>query len=409
MGIEFKTDLSKEELQKLANEHSRSEVLEIIGLSSKSYRTLKRLYEKYGVFAPPKMNGSWRNPKKEKPDVTEENFKEEVEFKNGEYKSSKLLQMDSKQSKDPNYMLGAHGFNKDEWELLTLHNSMWNAQSKKDGICTIYSSRITVRPRTAISEDMIFASVEKVQPVFIKGFDPVGKPQGGLLVIQLADIHLPLGDWEYYQPIIEETVGLIRSKHWAQILLICPPDLFHNNDLSGHTAKGTPIEQVDMEKASDTACIIYFTLAEESLANADEVFWKFVRGNHDEMPAMMFARVISNKYPQLISDVSLKERKCHRWKEVGLVFDHGDRGIKELPITALTENPIDFGTAKVKEIHVSHKHHESSIDIHGILVRQLPSAVPTDGYSDRHNYVGSMKRFQIFEYTDCSINHIHYV
>ena len=65
----------------------------------------------------------------------------------GTHKSDKLLRMDSNQSKDPRFLLEAHGFNADEWELLSAKNNIWNTYSKQDGINTLYSSKIVAKPK----------------------------------------------------------------------------------------------------------------------------------------------------------------------------------------------------------------------------------------------------------------------
>ncbi|MEM5592761.1 hypothetical protein AAHH67_15330 [Niallia circulans] len=75
-------------------------------------------------------------------------YKETTEIMaNGSHKSDKLLRMTSEQSKDVDYLLSAHGFDTKSWELVNAKNNIWNVHSKQDGVQTLYSSKITVKPR----------------------------------------------------------------------------------------------------------------------------------------------------------------------------------------------------------------------------------------------------------------------
>ena len=70
-----------------------------------------------------------------------------------------LLELSEDDIKTPEKLLKAHGYNVEEFELVNSKNSMWHQKSNKDGLTTLYCSKITVRPRTEIS-------IETVQNVF---------------------------------------------------------------------------------------------------------------------------------------------------------------------------------------------------------------------------------------------------
>ena len=57
--------------------------------------------------------------------------KETVEIhSDGRQTSEKLIKMSNEQSKDVEFLLRAHGFNPDVWELVSARNNIWNICSK---------------------------------------------------------------------------------------------------------------------------------------------------------------------------------------------------------------------------------------------------------------------------------------
>ena len=66
--------------------------------------------------------------------------------KDGTYSSNKLIKMNDKQAKDPDYILKAHGFNCESWKLVSARNNIRQVISKQDGVTTLYASFINVKP-----------------------------------------------------------------------------------------------------------------------------------------------------------------------------------------------------------------------------------------------------------------------
>ncbi|HAU87771.1 MAG TPA: hypothetical protein DCW90_20475, partial [Lachnospiraceae bacterium] len=78
-------------------------------------------------------------------------YKEQTDVnKDGSYTSDKLIEISEEDSKNPEFLLNAHGFDPIKWELVSARNSIWN-QGSKSGIKNLYSSKINVKPRTDIS------------------------------------------------------------------------------------------------------------------------------------------------------------------------------------------------------------------------------------------------------------------
>ena len=67
--------------------------------------------------------------------------------KDGSTTSSTTMQMTSEQAKDPEFVLRAHGFNPDDWDIVSARNNFWQQNSQENGLIDLYQSKITVKPK----------------------------------------------------------------------------------------------------------------------------------------------------------------------------------------------------------------------------------------------------------------------
>lgn len=338
-------------------------------------------------------------------------YKETTEILgNGNHKSDKLLKMNAEQSKDVNYLLAAHGFDKETWELVNAKNNIWNVYSKQDGIQSLYSSKITVKPRVnGFDMDKLIEIVEqKVTPIHVET-SHVNEEHSKLLEIPLYDMHFGISDLEYYQPHLKEILHKIKSRKWNKILFVIGQDLLHNDNFKGQTANGTVIDKVDMVKAFDDALQFYVTLISEALTQSIEVECSYVKGNHDESMSYGLFRTLQATLPQVKFEGSIKQRKAFTWEKVFIGLSHGDKGANRIIENFVSEHGKLLALADVKEVHLGHLHTEKSKDQFGITQRTLATANKTDGWHDEMGFVGANKRFQLFEYSPSSLDAIYYI
>lgn len=328
---------------------------------------------------------------------------------NGSHKSDKLIKMSSEQSKDVNYILEAHGFDKETWELVNAKNNIWNVSNKQDGVQTLYSSKITVKPRVSggFDLDKLIASLGKVKPIVIDKKD-VGE-SSKLLEIPLYDMHFGVSSLEYYENHLKEIVYKIQSRQWKKILFVIGQDLLHNDNFKGQTANGTMIEKVDMVKAFNEALQFYTTLISEAIDKSDEVECIYVKGNHDESMAYGVFRVLQATFPQVNFEGSLKQRIAFTWEKIFVGLSHGDKGANRILENFISEHGKLIAHANVKEVHLGHLHTEKSKDQFGITQRTLATANKTDDWHEDNGFVGANKRFQLFEYSPTSLDAIYYI
>ena len=339
-------------------------------------------------------------------------YKETVEIlSDGSHKSDKLLKMDAKQAKDVEYLLNAHGFDIDKWDLLNAKNNIWNTYSKQDGVQTLYSSKITVKPKVnSLSIDKLVESIEKanIKPrVF--NIQPINIQDKKLLEIPLFDAHFGVSNYEYYKPTQARILNQIQSRKWEETLFIIGQDMLHNDNFKGQTANGTQIETVDMEKAWDDCESFYIPLIDESIKQSNKVKIMYSKGNHDESISYGFVRMLKRIYPEVEFDHKIQERKVHSFGKVFLGITHGDKARKNLHNIFPVEFPLEWSKASVRELHTGHYHKEDLNDVYGMMVRTLATRNKTDQWHNDNGFVGAHKRFMLFEYSEEELESIHYV
>lgn len=336
-------------------------------------------------------------------------YKETTEIlHDGTHKSDKLLKMSAEQSKDVNYLLNAHGFDTEQWELVSARNNIWNAYSKQDGVQTLYSSKITVKPRQSYSFDKLLEAIKETQSITIK-IDPSEVNEKRLLEIPLFDAHFGISDYDYYKQTQSRIMDKLISRKWEESLFVLGQDMLHNDDFRGRTSNGTQIEVVDMVKAWNDARTFYEPLIEKAIKQSNEVKLMFVKGNHDESMSWAFVQLLKERYPQLQVDDTFIERKAHTFGNNFIGITHGDKARKNLHNIFPVEFPNEWAKATNREIHIGHLHVEDAKDHFGMIVRTLATRNKTDKWHKDNGFVGAHKRFMLFEYSEEQLESIHYV
>jgi len=316
--------------------------------------------------------------------------------------------MSNEEAKNPEYILKAHGFDVDEWELVNAKNNIWNVYSKQDGVQQLYSSKVTVKPKVdGFNIDRLLERISQREPIIVDR--PNLEDASKLLEVSLYDMHFGISSLDFYRNHLNEIVHKIRSRKWDKVLFVIGQDLLHNDNFKSQTANGTVIEKVDMEKAFDEALLFYETLITEALENANEVETMYVAGNHDHSMSYGFYRTLERTFPQVKSESSPRQRKGFVWENVFIGFTHGDKGANRLVENFLSDYGKLIAKADVKEIHSGHLHTEITKDKFGIVQRTLATANRTDDWHEDNGFVGAMKRFQLFEYSPSSLDAIYYI
>ena len=230
-----------------------------------------------------------------------------------------------------------------------------------------------------------------------------------MLEIPLFDMHFGIADYDHYADALSEILGIISDKQYAEINILFGQDVLHNNDFKGHTANGTDIQKIDFTKAWGDAWRFFRELIDAALKHSPHVVLRYSKGNHDECSAWCLFKALQYVYPQCDCDDSLAPRKCIFWRGCFIGFGHCEYAKKNAVLfqNFVLDFPKEFAEAKVREIHSGHLHRESVDE--GIMIRRLPTAVPTDEWSSENGFVGAHKRFQLFEWAENRLKGIYYV
>jgi hypothetical protein len=327
----------------------------------------------------------------------------------GTHKSNKLIRMDAEQAKDVNYLLKAHGYDVNEWELVSARSNIWNTNNKDAGVETLYSSKIAVKPldNGVNLADLIQVIKHLKSVVIVHKVKPIEKPI--YLNIPLFDMHFGNSSITDYQKTQEILLAKLE-RAYKGVLFIIGQDLFHNDNFRGTTSKGTVIDKIDMVKAWQDAVTFYDPLIYKALINSQSVKVIYSKGNHDETVSWCFVKMLEARFPEAEYDTDFKERKATMLGNNFVGVCHSDKqSEKELVENFAVEYAMDFSRATSREVYIGHKHAEMTLDKGGVLIRRMPTRNKLDQYHEDHGYTKAHKRFQVYEYSENDIESITYV
>lgn len=293
------------------------------------------------------------------------------------------------------------------YEGFTAHDA--TVQVSKDG--EIIQAWIKQKANEFEPEDFLQAIKETIKP-----YDYAPKYHENadrMLEIPLFDMHWGVAFMDHYQKVLDDILELILSREWDQIVIPFGQDFFHNDSIvNGLTTSGTKIEKVDMTRAVKDGQRFIYAIIDTALEHSNQVKVLYTPGNHDRSISWMFMQVLLERYGPTVVDYSIEYRKVIAYGKNSIMVTHGDSKQatpKNLAHIFPISFPEEFAHANVREVHAGHLHHESEADIYGVMVRRLSSGGITDDWSDRQDFIGSHKRFMIFEWDSESLRSIHYI
>ena len=293
------------------------------------------------------------------------------------------------------------------YEGFTAHNA--TVQVSKTG--EIIQAWIKQKPDSFDPDDFLEAIKENVEPAIFTPID--SKATSRMLEIPLFDMHWGVAFGDYYESVLNELLDLITSRAWDKIVIPFGQDFFHNDSIiNGQTTKGTPIDKVDMRRAVKEGLAFMYALVDAALQCANRVEVIYSAGNHDRSIAWMFVQVLLERYGPGVVDDSFEYRKVITYGDNAVMITHGDskqataKNLAHIVPIAFAE---EFANANVREVHAGHLHHEAEADIYGVMVRRLSSGNKLDDWSNKEDFVGSHKRFMVFEWDLKKLASIHYI
>lgn len=331
---------------------------------------------------------------------------------NGTTASERKLILSEEQLKSKVFLLNAHGFDSNEFELVSATNNFWDSQTSEGTVLTLYQSKIVARPKIE-SEELTRNDISKILDQlqttrFNKTFkliDLSDREDGYALEVDWADLHCGSLSWheevgednDYkiafgnVKKVLNQLIHIIKTRKIKKIIHCFLGDFLHV-DTGGLTTSGGT--QVDFDsrplKMIKKGYELVMYIIDTTSIIPMEVKW--VSGNHSKLVefAVFYALpMIYKDNPEIQFDVDPVTRKVLSHGEVLIGLAHGnDIGKKEMFTWLQHEFREQWAKAKYVEIHLGHLHQEYVMsEMGGITVRVNPALKVIDKYEHDHAWV----------------------
>ena len=335
--------------------------------------------------------------------------------KDGTYSSNRLLVMNETESKDPDFILKAHGFDTTCWKIVSARNNIRQVISKQDGVVTLYASFITVKPIV----DLTLSQIEEFYCELLKKHpSPKVKrlqscEDGYLLEIPIEDVHfgkLSLAEdvaepynynlaKERFDYIIDDIIQNVSGMNIEKIIFPIGSDFFHIDNNNFTTTAGTK-QNSDLSPQLifkyGLECLIENIIKLSTIAPV-EVFC--INGNHDFLSsyhAICSLQCYFHNNENVIVNTDTSPRKYIEFGQCLIGFSHGDKEKKRIEGLMQIEAREAWGRTKFHEFHLGHLHSEHTRELNGVIIRNLSSFTGTDLWHHTSGYVGAVKKCQSF-------------
>lgn len=283
----------------------------------------------------------------------------------------------------PKEIMDKHNIDSNKWKL----DQFWSSGKPKG---TLISARFS----PVDSSDLEFITKEFTE--FLKDYQPAevvennapNLKQEGCLILNKQDAHLDKLDiygnndiQTRFKTIEDATVKILNQASLYhkldKCIYILGSDQF-NSEWTHMTTKGTPQQNcVSYHEGFELICNHEVSIITALLRKVDNLEVVFIPGNHDEYVGWHLVNWLATYFknnPNTSFDKSPLNRKYIRYSNSALMFNHGD-ALK--PRDLAHKFPIEFknewSNCDFYTIFTGDKHHEVSMDFHGIKFYQIPS------------------------------------
>ena len=343
-------------------------------------------------------------------------------YKDGNYTSEKVVKISEEDLNNPREIMKSHGFNPDEYDLISARSSKWQQGNGDNGVKDLYSSRITVKPKKVITDPKWYENL--LNDISIKHTNSKhreylnnenGTNKDRILVIALDDLHWGRFAWgeetgeDYNMEIARErimgNVGKIVNKFintgLEEVIVKLGSDFLNSNYNGVTSLHKNPQDNDGIFKKIFSDGIELIIDIIDLLSDIAPVECVWVNGNHGSVEEYMLGKCISLYYARssnIIIDADASLRKYRTFGTNLIGFTHGDKEKKEV-FGNLMACEVPEAWAKTTEhvFLVGHLHHikEKTFEENGVIVYTVPSVVSDDAWTDSKGFT-SRKRTQCF-------------
>ncbi len=382
------------------------------------------LAKKYGYISGESLRSKFKKYRKANGELqSKENVNEDSTYKNtiqlnkdGSQTSDKILSMTEEDSKDTEFLLKSHGYSPLLFELVSAKNSRWNVNSKKDGVLTLYSSKVVVKPRQNPVLDE-----KHLKDILDNLIDNYNVPQiiktdynknGDLLFINGADLHYGLKSYletsnNLYDTneakyrffyVINDVISRVKNKKIAKIILLNSGDIC-NFDTPYQTTRGTP--QPDSSTNWYTmfkeVCDLLIYGIDILLQIAPVEVWN-CNSNHDRYTTFSIFQVLNAWYKDnsnVFIDTETLDRKYIKYGKTLIGISH-DIDEKKAYKIIHSEAKQYISDSDFIYWFVAHLHKSMVIDDYGVEIRRLPTISGDSEWTYKQGYCGTVKKWESY-------------
>lgn len=357
-------------------------------------------------------NKDWFDEIRVEEKVTNRNsFKSEVDinYQTGEHRVYQLVEIFDETDKSPDKVMEMLGYKQGVWELTNFNLTKYGKEDSP-----MYAAKVMLKPdKIGIDwEELGSRLANRVEPKLPSELIHINNNE--YLVIALFDLHFGNNTIDDY----DESLGKIfrqLENEYQKVLILSGGDILHVDNYQSTTASGTQLDTTDMNQAWDDAFDFFDLIIDKSLDHAEGVEVMYVPGNHDESAGQTLFKALNKLYRKEDRLVIDDRQEMYKATLLGHNFIGATHGVKrnkkDYPMLFATQFSSLWGTDGVntREVYTGHLHHEHTVDMNGLMIRQMPTRNKDDKWHKDNGFVGSHKRFQIVEYSEYETEMIRYV
>lgn len=323
--------------------------------------------------------------------------------------SSVKKKLEERQTFTKDELLEIHALDPNEFQVKTTISNEWSMTNAEGEQYFNFQSKIVAEPRVQeITPEFIASLFGNVPPQDIPlNLDEV---PATYLLIPLSDLHWGLNYAEDYELLKSEIKDRIITGH-TEILFVLNGDYFHVDNFVNTTERGTRVDDVDFERATQDAYSFIVDLLKCALENSPNVKLSYLPGNHSPSIDYMFTFGIKQLFPQVEVDDAIDHFK-HSWLgEHSIFLHHGDKrkASAKLLEVIVSKFAKEWGESKSRYLITGHLHHEKSLSNAGLTHYQVSSPSKNTNYEKDNGFNTSESGQMLFEFDDVKRRAIYYL
>lgn len=335
--------------------------------------------------------------------------------KTGEVTNEIKRRMREKKVFTDDELLELHALDPDKFKIRVVTSNEWTMTESGGEQYYNFQSKIVAEPKAV--EDIDWDELgerlaDRVTPKQPK--EPQNVDDERYLVIPMYDLHFGANSIEDYDDSLAKIYKQLETEY-KRVLIISGGDILDSDNHQSTTASGTQLETTDLNQAWDDAFDFFDLIIDKALDYAEEVELLYVPGNHDYTSGQTLFKPLNRLYRDEDRLTINDEQESFKATLLGSNFIGATHGIKrnkkDYPMIFATQFSQIWGAEGVhtREVYTGHLHFEHTVDMNGLVIRQMPTRNEENQWSRDNGFMGSHKRFMLIEYSEHGTEMIRYV